>query len=254
MSRSEPLPIWRAAAAIAASIALAGCVETALLEAREPFDYGAVLPEPPPGPSEGGIWPGAFPSGSFLSFDSKARGVGDLVTVEIRDQTRAVHDASTAAESDSTLGAAITSDVGFQSLISQPVRGLLRAIGIDGPGRDVAAGSQLNVASAQTTNEFEGTGTTERGGTFRATVTCRVVAALPGNLFHLRGRRAIVVNHELQYLTVEGLVRREDIGIDNTVPSTSLAEARITLDGLGVLDDKQRPGWMTRVFSWIYPF
>ena len=37
------------------------------------------------------------------------------------------------------------------------------------------------------------------------------------------------------------------------VGSDALAEARITLDGLGVIDDKQRPGWLTRALSWLYP-
>ena len=58
----------------------------------------------------------------------------------------------------------------------------------------------------------------------------------------------------MQYLSVEGLVRQQDIGMDNIVGSDVIAEARITLDGLGVVDDKQRPGWMTRVMSWLYPF
>ena len=70
----------------------------------------------------------------------------------------------------------------------------------------------------------------------------------------VRGRRTIVVNHELQLLTVEGLVRRDDIGIDNTVASTALAEARLTLDGVGVIDDKQRPPLFARFLDWFYPF
>ena len=85
------------------------------------------------------------------------------------------------------------------------------------------------------------------------TLSTVVVEVLPGGVFHIMGQRQIVVNHELQYLTLEGLVRREDIGIDNQVQSTALAEARITIDGIGVVDDKQRPGWLTRVMSWIYP-
>jgi flagellar L-ring protein precursor FlgH len=71
---------------------------------------------------------------------------------------------------------------------------------------------------------------------------------------HVRGRRYVVVNHEAQLISIEGLVRREDIGIDNKVASTALAEAQITYDGLGVLDDKQRPGLLARVLDWAYPF
>ncbi len=249
--------MWRSDATRAAALVLlaalaTGCVETAAFQAQQPFDYAAVPKPPLPEPSEGAIWQGDFPSGSFLFFDSKARGVGDLVTVLISERTRAENQATTALDSDSSVDIGLSSDVGLSALVSEPVR---KALGLflDDPGRDVDEGSELNVAASKNTQEFEGSGMTERRGTFEATITCRVVAELPGDVFHVRGRRSVVVNHELQYLTLEGLVRREDIGIDNTVRSTSLAEAKITIDGIGVVDDKQRPGWLTRVFSWIYP-
>ena len=38
------------------------------------------------------------------------------------------------------------------------------------------------------------------------------------------------------------------------LPSTVLAEARLTYDGIGVIDDKQRPSLIARMFDWIYPF
>jgi flagellar L-ring protein precursor FlgH len=86
------------------------------------------------------------------------------------------------------------------------------------------------------------------------TLTCRVVEALPGDVFRIQGRRQILVNHELQLVTVEGLVRRQDIAIDNTVSSTQLAEVKLTFDGIGVIDDKQRPPILARVLDWVMPF
>lgn len=239
---------------VALTLVQSACVENALRESRKPFDYGrAELPKPP-GPGPGAIWPGETPSGSFLYYDSKARGVGDLVTVRIVESFLAEGSAETDLESKSEIGANLTSDVGFQEFVSQPIRTLLRAIGIDDPGRDVAAGSTLNVLESQNEQKFEGDGSTNRKGRFEAIVTCRVVDVLPGGVFHVRGRRAITVNHEVQYLTLEGLVRREDIGLDNSVASIKLADARLSYDGLGVIDDKQRPGVVARVLSWVYPF
>jgi flagellar L-ring protein precursor FlgH len=250
--------MWRSERPLAAALLLAttlaatGCVETALFESRRPFDYeGIEVPEPPQ-PTDGAIWNGTFPSGSFLSFDRKARNVGDLVTVVVTESASAENSAATRTESESTLRQRITSDVGYQALLGKPASKLLELL-LDADTRDVPAGTELNVVDGATQNEFDGEGGTERSGTFAATITCRVVAELPGDVLHVRGRRAIVVNHEMQYMTLEGLVRRADISIENTVRSTALAEARITLDGLGVIDDKQRPGWLSRVFSWIAP-
>ena len=64
----------------------------------------------------------------------------------------------------------------------------------------------------------------------------------------------MVVNHEAQYISLEGLVRREDLTIENSVLSNSVAEMRLSYDGMGVLDDKQRPGFMSRFLDWAYPF
>ena len=249
MSASRLRGVWVVACGVA--LASTGCVETALLETRQPLDYGGIETPPTPAPSEGAIWNGSFASGSFLSYDRKARSVGDLVTVLVNERASAANEASTKTESDSTLATKLKSDVGYQAL-AKPVSDLLELL-LDADTKDVPAGTELNVIEGSGANEFDGKGNTERAGTFRATITCRVVNVLPGDVLHVRGRRAIVVNHEMQYMTLEGLVRRADISIENMVPSTALAEARITLDGLGVIDDKQRPGWLLRAFSWLSP-
>jgi flagellar L-ring protein precursor FlgH len=254
MSRSDAeARLLRAAACAALALALGGCVETALRDARQPFDYGPLAEPPRPAPTEGAIYPGYFASGSFLSFDRKARGVGDLVTVVVSERSRASSDAATRVESDSSVSARLRSDVGFQDLVAKPIGEILGLL-LAADRRNAPAGTDLEVVDAATVNDFDGSGTTSRGGRFDAVITCRVVAELPNNVLHVRGRRSIVVNHELQYMTVEGLVRREDIGIDNVVLSSALGDARITIDGLGVIDDKQRPGWLARMLAWTLPF
>ena len=85
-------------------------------------------------------------------------------------------------------------------------------------------------------------------------MTCQIVAVRPSGIFEIYGRREILVNHELQVVTVQGLVRRQDIGLNNSIPSSQIADAKLTFDGIGVLDDKQRPSIFARVMDWIYPF
>ena len=246
--------MWRCSRLAVAAVALAatGCVETALYDARYPEPPAPLVPEPPP-PTAGAIWPGETPSGSFLFFDQKARGIGDLVTVRVVENVSAEGLASTDLDRSSSQSTSLLSDLGFQELVSRPVRWLLDLV-LDSPGVDVTPGTATNVLEASSDDTFEGEGTTRREGRFQAVLTCRVLEVLPGQIFRIRGRRAVVINHEMQYLTVEGLVRQQDIGIDNIVLSDSLADAKITLDGLGVIDDRQRPGWMTRVLAWVYPF
>ena len=174
--------------------------------------------------------------------------------MSVEEEISAEGQASTDPEKRSGLSALITSDVGFQQLISSPLRLIFLLLGVENPRNAGDSGTPLNVVDSEVEDTFEGEGSTSRSGKFDAIVTCRVIQELPGKLFRVRGRRVLIINHEMQYLTVEGFVRQQDIQIDNVVSSSVLADAKITLDGLGVIDDKQRPGWLTRVFSWVYPF
>lgn len=234
-------------------LVLAGCVEVSLREGREPMDYDPIVYEASVQPTDGSVWRGGTQSGSFLFFDEKASRVGDLLTVVIVEQTQAEGDASTETESERLFNSSISSDVGFDNLISKPIKGLLGLFGF-GDTDGNAQGEPLNVATSSTRNDFRGEGTTSRSGRFTGIVTCRVIGVLPNGVLHVRGRRSVVINHEAQYISLEGLVRREDLTIENQVLSNSVAEMRLAYDGIGVLDDKQRPGWLARVFDWAYPF
>jgi flagellar L-ring protein precursor FlgH len=230
------------------------CVEHALHEKVWPTQYDVAARPPPAPPTDGAIWRGDTASGSFLFFDRKARGVGDLVTVLVAENASAMESANTSLEKESSLGAKLTSDIGFTDLLQEAAESFFDLLGIDVTGTKATSGEEVNVIESTQTSGFEGDGETRRRGTFSSIVTCRVVEVLPGDIFHIYGRRELVVNHELQLITVDGLVRREDISIHNTVPSTVLAEARLTYDGIGVIDDKQRPSLIARLFDWVYPF
>lgn len=254
MSRSEERRALVGFALIAALLSAPGCVENSIREGREPMDYESPEIPPSPAPSAGSIWSGSSPAASFMFFDEKARSIGDLVTVVIVEQTQALGDARTELRSERILNASLSSDVGFQKLVSSPIRGLMRIFGFDDPGTTREEGEGINFAQSRTQNDHRGEGVTSRSGRFTGVVTCRVIGVLPNGVLHIRGRRSVIVNHEAQYISLEGLVRQEDLTIENQVLSNSVAEMRLAYDGLGVLDDKQRPGWMSRVIDWVYPF
>jgi flagellar L-ring protein precursor FlgH len=230
-----------------------GCVEHALIDDNRPGDYTA-MPEPElEAPEPGSIWRGNTASGSFLFFDRKARGVGDLITVLIVEDFRASGSAETKLGRSSSIDASLSSDIGITDVFQRAAHWFFGLFG-DDPGPILPAGADVNALRAQVGNDFDGDGETTREGSFQGIVTCRVLQALPRGVFHIRGRRSIIVNHEEQVLTVEGLVRREDIGINNTVLSSALAEAKLAFDGLGVIDDKQRPSVVARMMDWFFPF
>ncbi len=241
---------WLAVCALAST----GCVEFALRETMRPTVYEIPPPPPPADPTPGAIWTGGSAAGSFLYYDRKARGLGDLVTVVIRENLAAQGSATTALDKSSAISADATSDLGFTDALQDVSWKLFELLGFGNTGTVIPPSATLNVLDSNQSSSFEGDGQTQRRSTMTGTLTCRVVEALPGDVFRVQGRRQILVNHELQLVTVEGLVRRQDIAIDNTVSSTQLAEVKLTFDGIGVIDDKQRPPLIGRVLDWVMPF
>jgi flagellar L-ring protein precursor FlgH len=61
----------------------------------------------------------------------------------------------------------------------------------------------------------------------------------------------LLVNDEKQEIKLVGKVRPIDILDNNTVPSNRLADARISYIGDGVLSEKQHPGLLTHILSWL---
>ncbi len=250
---SSDLRTWPFLVVLLALVQL-GCVETSLHDMAAPRRYPAPPEAPKVPPTDGAIWTGGTRGGSFLYFDRKARGIGDLVTVLVSENPSATGAATTELEHTTSYDASLVSDIGFTQLLQQGAARLFKALGVSGAGGNAAPGERVNVISGTGGTSFDGDGETSRSGNFTAIVTCRVVDVLPGGVFHVFGQRQIAVNHDLQWITVEGLVRREDISIDNTVPSSVLADVKLTYDGIGVVDDKQRPPLISRLLNWVYPF
>ncbi len=177
----------------------------------------------------------------FLYDDNRASRVGDIVLVKVAESTSTKIKSETTAKKENTIANSVTAMPGTGLLGSIPLAGVL------------GAKAGVSIGATQS-SDFKGNGETKQESEFEATVATRIVRKLPGNLLQVEGARRIRVNHETQFLVVRGLIRQRDISSDNTIPSTSLAEAQIEIYGQGILDDKQRPGWLSRILDNIFPF
>ena len=73
-------------------------------------------------------------------------------------------------------------------------------------------------------------------------------------MLQIQGAREVRVNEETQYMVISGLVRSRDIDSNNSVESTQLADSKVEYYGEGVLADKQRQGWLSRLLDNVWPF
>ena len=180
-----------------------------------------------------------------LFSDMKARRVGDIITINIVENSRASKNATTSTGRSNSVTAATRALVGYENPANIPAVGSVfdsigfnNAIGIDGSYN----------------SSFSGSGATARTESMTARMSARVIQVLPDGNLVIRGSQEILVNNEKQYITVQGVVRPADIGADNTVLSTYMADSRIDYSGQGDLSRKQREGWLSRFLDVVWPF
>ena len=219
---------------------LAGCISIEPSKiANEPLTISKTYRTPPekpdtPAPKNGSVWHGGL---TDIFSDQRARGVGDILTVNIVEVSQASESASTATTRASQTVAQLPN---FFGLETNP----------NGPWKNTA-----NLINANTPyNNFTGTGATSRAGSLSATITARVMEVLPNGNFAIEGKREIYVNNEKQEVLLQGVVRPRDIAFNNTIASTQIADAKVIYTGIGVVAEKQRPGWGQRLFDFIWPF
>lgn len=198
-----------------------------------------ITPRAPADPTmAAGLWRNATYRNSFQ--DLRAHKVGDLITVNIVETSKANKKATTKTGRTSSINAGISNLMGWEGKIGK--------IGVPGEF------DNETMFKASMENDFDGTGETTRNETMTASVTARVLEVTQnGNLF-IKGSRKIQVNNEAQYITLSGLVRPADISPDNTVLSSYIAEASIEYTGSGAVSDKQKPGWLMRAVDYVWPF
>ncbi len=220
---------------IAFIFTLAGCVAQKTENVRPD---NVVVPQiEKPRPAAGSIWSGES-TDNLICSDKKARYVNDIVTIIISETAAGGNKASTNTSRDTNTSAAITALLGIDNKIL---------------AHNANMGGEISIGGTSA-NSLKGAGDTSRSSKLSASISARVLKVYDNGNLLIEGKRQLTVNAEDQYIIITGIVRPEDITAINTVASQYIADARILYTGDGVINDKMRPGWLTRVVDWVWPF
>ena len=217
-------------ALLAGAIAPRGA-EAGLLGKKKPaVDFSAVQPEPtpPPPPANGSIF--QIEAGYAALYEgSRARRVGDPLTIVLVERTAASKSATSSLDSGGGLS------------ITPPSTGLLSLF-------------KPTDASASTTRNFKGSGATDQANSLTGEVSVTVAKVFPNGTMLVQGQKRVTLNRGDEFVQIKGIIRVSDISADNRVLSTRVADARIAYTGKGDVARASRQGWLSRFFQMLSPF
>ncbi|WP_043362898.1 flagellar basal body L-ring protein FlgH [Belnapia sp. F-4-1] len=174
-------------------------------------------------------------SRTFLR-DQRASQVGDLVTVLVTVSDNAQ------LQNRTQRSRAGTDSLGIPQIFGMQTRWLPRG---------ASPASLLDATGGQTS---DGDGTVKRGETINLRLAATVTQVLPNGNLVVTGKQEVRVSAELRELSVQGVIRPEDIASDNTIRHDRLAEARIAYGGRGTLSDLQQPRYGQQLLDAVLPF
>ena len=163
-----------------------------------------------------------------LFSDNKANLKGDAITIIVLESTSASNNATTTTGRKSDLS------LGLSANVNNTTGGSSTALGL------------------QTGNDFNGQGSTQTTGNIQTKISASVDSVLSNGNMLISGNKKIIINGEEQVIHIKGVVRPSDIMADNSVLSYNISDAEISFDGNGIIQNAQKPGWLTKFFHWLF--
>ncbi len=176
--------------------------------------------------------------------DSKARRVGDVLTIRLVESTNATKSSSNDISKETS------SNIDNPTILgASPQFGLPGVLPLDVTENNTF---ETNLSSQ---HEFAGESATAQRNSLQGDITVTVADVLPNGNLLVRGEKRLNLNAGNEYVKISGIVRPIDVQANNTVLSTKVADATIVYNGDGAEADSSKIGWIARFFvSALLPF
>lgn len=155
--------------------------------------------------------------------DTVALNVGDILTVTLKESTRASKNAETKINKDSDISL---------------------------PEPNILGKNDFGIAtSIKNERDFNGKAEADQSNSLAGSITVTVTEVLPNGVLKVRGEKWLSLTNGDEYVRLTGLVRPQDIAPGNVVASSRIADARIAYGGTGDFDQANQMGWLARFFN-----
>ena len=165
----------------------------------------------------------------LLAEDRKARDVGDILTVLLVERMQAEKSSGQESNRSSSRELTLPDAIPFSAI----------------PNALFAGDSR---------SSFAGEGSTRQANRFSGEITVTVTHVLPNGAMMIAGDRRLTLTRGEEQAQLTGIVRVEDIGPDNRILSTRVADAKLRYSGTGEVAVQARQGWLSRFFDNVAPF
>lgn len=171
--------------------------------------------------------------------DQRAHKVGDILTVMINIQDEAELENKTERTRSGTEQIGVPNMLGLESKLG---KFLPEAV------------DPTNLVGTNSDHRTTGDGSIEREEQVNLKLAAMITQVLPNGNFIIRGQQEVRVNFELRELTLDGVIRPEDILNNNSISYEKIAEARISYGGRGQVSDIQQPRYGQQFIDAVFPF
>ena len=198
------------------------------LEERASIDFEPTMPSISNSPKKdkyGSIYSNSQ-QGLFAT-DRRASKVGDLLTVALSENFSASKSQSAKSAKNGTTS-------------------------FDFP-RITTADADDTLFDSKLAKSFDGSGSADQTNSLRGEISVTVTKVFSNGNMEILGQKKLTLNNGDEYIRLVGIIRPEDVDSRNIVPSSRIANAKISYTGAGDIADTSKKGWFSKLVDAVTP-
>jgi flagellar L-ring protein precursor FlgH len=198
------------------------------IEERASMDFEPIMPSAPKSQKKdkyGSIYSNSQ-QGLFAT-DRRASRVGDLLTVALSENFSASKSQSAKSAKNGTTS-------------------------FDFP-RITTADADDTLFDSKLAKSFDGSGSADQNNSLRGEISVTVTKVFSNGNMEILGQKKLTLNNGDEYIRLVGIIRPEDVTNRNIVPSSRIANAKISYTGAGDVADTSKKGWFSKLVDAVTP-